>query len=735
MALWVVQHDDPWYPVYGFPAEFWLPAGPNERSRGRLSSGWTNNIQERGRDLTDQIAHWRSDLSEAERSRLSNLGAALQQPPSDELLVPTLRRLRQIAPWDDTLADAVRVQYLIRERCAWFLWIQFWIDEVEELAELQRQVVEGSVDDRYMGCWINDAKEEAVLRLMKYGVPVFIVHRPQSRENFVTETPQDWLRSSTTWSDYFEHHPSRQTGGPITNEQDRIREARTLPSARSYVALTRSTPRPLLQHERPEAPPAPSTTRAATTESAPGTLRAATIPTTNPGHEYRTPCPIQDTDKKGSWDKYQWDDDTRDEPFFRYLGKKREITTSRVVFDRKRKRKIGLSSDFSIPPDAWIPDIYGFELPPASFLVESGNRWVSKTPSDWVYLQEGPTPQEHLLVGKPVEVTATTVSTGKGKARVVAERDEEAPSRVVRVQGSPLAIADFMAVVEIGQGVTWLEFESIEAAASRSALMRAASAPGTLYFGFRTTADFADVWEYSRDHWDPNLAAMIIEPLEKVSVNVSQTTMTPTPEKDAQVGEGAPGAQPEAPLSNPVTQPSKCLLEIPLEHHAVPCSFPSEDELLRGPVSGMNRTGGLDVTYQQRSIAADTARQRAGAPLQDVPVLLRNEFDHPRDVFAHLPEDHAHLLDTLVRHRAKPPLISRFGSVRRTLSARMEDRAVGSSSTVNADNRPRRRGTGGGQARRVWRMLVKHYESLKGAGMDLTEYEDMDFDDDDAGAE
>ncbi|KAJ7051243.1 hypothetical protein C8F01DRAFT_1263268 [Mycena amicta] len=460
-------------PAYGFPAHFWEDVpGRLDASTGnilgRMSLSWRTSIRKLADGLQKDIQTWLASCRYQDKVRLSNLPHTLGIPPKFDTtrLAFLLDRLEEGCSWDDGLERAVELQYDLRQRRAWLLWVQGCMAETRSCTELRRTIRLPANDD-YVGFWVNGCSEETTMLLMSLGAPTFVSHSRDLQDDDVVERPSAWLQSSTTFNEYFFLHASSAIIGP-TNP---TRTPSTLPA----LSLGRLTS---YEHDDPEPIP------------------------TSEGRAV-TPEPLIDA-APGKWTHWMEMDDPEvdNAVFFASTSKANvEFDGQRVVYDRQNRRQI-LLDDFAYPAGTTDPELYGFRLPERVFRQRTNRGWkIAQPSSTWAYhSMHVPKESRHKIGTRPVvQQDQVSAPSRKGKQAVRApspprstspsevslgspEREEPEikrfPTRCLRVYNLELSAVNlaalarndesleragvFLKEIIVGQGATWMRFDDDE---------------------------------------------------------------------------------------------------------------------------------------------------------------------------------------------------------------------------------------------------------------------------------
>ncbi|KAJ7233606.1 hypothetical protein B0H12DRAFT_1239290 [Mycena haematopus] len=179
----MVPLDDDAYAAFAPLYEEW-EVDPANRYRGRFNPAFVDRLSALRRELDERIATHGSALS-------SNSGTWATRPRyTNEVRAAALLGVRS---WEDALDLGTAFQRGLREKEGWVTMMDVRTSRPNFTVEQLRGVAMPLADERYIGLWVNGAREGPVLNLMLAKIPCFIVHEYPSgtpaRDEVHAETP------------------------------------------------------------------------------------------------------------------------------------------------------------------------------------------------------------------------------------------------------------------------------------------------------------------------------------------------------------------------------------------------------------------------------------------------------------------------------------------------------------------------------------------------------------------
>ncbi|KAJ7084771.1 hypothetical protein B0H15DRAFT_802174 [Mycena belliarum] len=454
-----VPSGDRAYVAFAPLTEYWRhDAARHPSPRGYLDPQFVASLGDLARYLGEQFASLRGRVTPLEWEQRP---AAVNES--------ALVRLLAVRTWDDAVDQGVTIQRALREREAW-LALQEERGRQRHLSrEDLRNMDMALAREEFMGVWVNGADEGVVLFLLAAGIPCFIVHSyaldeiirktEKSFDNLVSGTD---LEVSLSDSNPYQHlarlQPGRLDALPVADDgRGRARPASAREEQLSSSLYLESLERPTLLHpswlgySRPGLPPyrappvaaperesrrlfrsptppgAPSTAARGVTADSPHSHEAA-LPAAPHAEEdkyaarpieYRAiapdrvdwivPPPIAPTWTK-EWSKWELDEWAGVTAWVG-RGKRKEIVTEHVWYDRERGRQL-FFDDLVIPPGCLDTQHYGMPVPRFPFYFDNGSSGRASKASFWMYpRKEGLKREDGKRQNKPA---ATQLPLKKG---------------------------------------------------------------------------------------------------------------------------------------------------------------------------------------------------------------------------------------------------------------------------------------------------------------------------------
>ncbi|KAJ7077981.1 hypothetical protein B0H15DRAFT_954753 [Mycena belliarum] len=161
-----VPSNDPASVAFAPLTSYWChDARYHPSPRGYLDPDFVAAVGDLGRRLDAQIAPFQRRLHPQEWER---------RPPA--VSKSAIARLLAVRTWDDAVDQGVAIQRALREREAWASWHEERVRQSRLSLEDLRGMDMALAREELMGLWVNGADERIVLFYMAAGVPCFIVH-------------------------------------------------------------------------------------------------------------------------------------------------------------------------------------------------------------------------------------------------------------------------------------------------------------------------------------------------------------------------------------------------------------------------------------------------------------------------------------------------------------------------------------------------------------------------------
>ncbi|KAJ7199160.1 hypothetical protein GGX14DRAFT_572922 [Mycena pura] len=397
----LVQPTDPNYPFFAPITQFWRDSGVNRggQATGILSEDFVNQLARRGQEMSAQ-----GDTILAELPPNWRIESLL--PPSVQGLSIEIGRLRVPSLYQDALDTCARVQRALQLRLAWTEWMPLFRQAPSNATLLRLMIT--AAEEAYMGFWLNGGDERMSLVLMHLRVPGFVLHEFMSGEtNVPTSSLRDFLEDSTTASSTSPYDEVVGVRADSDGWPTDVQGSALLPSrdelwmSSSWFAQgpqERGAPRPMVipptspvlseppQHPPARTGPSPPTVSMEDDSSDYGD-RSPITPMANEETEWIQPPDIQAAPSSSSaWQRWSYDED---QEAFVLLGKHNKNVRGKAYFDRSLHRKLFIIGHV-IPDGVWDLHNFGLPVPQCDFPVRSGNKWISKKRSQWMYVQERP---------------------------------------------------------------------------------------------------------------------------------------------------------------------------------------------------------------------------------------------------------------------------------------------------------------------------------------------------------
>ncbi|KAJ7081457.1 hypothetical protein C8R44DRAFT_895094 [Mycena epipterygia] len=358
----------------------------------------------------------------------------------------SILKLEEIEDYEDAVDRIADVQRGLREKGAWLLMVETWIAKPPPVPALTNPVIKPA-DDKLLGVWANSASEEdCVWFLTSAAVPCFFIHRLPRDEPLVLDAARTFAEgtevqaSLETSSNEYDHIATRRAYRFTTQEFwpvprvtiTRSEMDRTRASLRWQMDLPegRVLPRDVPRHEPSQdernlairldmlasRSEPPATAAGARFDQRMETLVLAVGSGTrpvdasggNPGgsrvlvhpnrvHWLRPPPVACNLGKR--WTIFrEGERDDSDATAMMEVGanskEKGAKSGETVWYDRIRSRKL-LFQDLPPVDEAFgltTGEEYGRPVPDWPFLYPSGNRYLDRAPSLWMYQKEKPDP-------------------------------------------------------------------------------------------------------------------------------------------------------------------------------------------------------------------------------------------------------------------------------------------------------------------------------------------------------
>ncbi|KAJ7081399.1 hypothetical protein B0H15DRAFT_786602, partial [Mycena belliarum] len=393
--------DDYAYAAFAPLTRQWDQASPQVRS-GRINISFIEELRALLHELDSKMEGMRLYL----RPESSTWANRPQQPAPVHLAM--LQRQRS---WDDCVDCGVAIQRGLREKEAWLKWVEERFRQATPTPLPYSELQMPLADDNLVGVWINGMDEETALRHMLAGVPCFIAHEYSAAElesGAIASGPEytnlldgtDLAELLTTSNPYFlqARKDEERVDAMFLKDDGRGPVPERLIARAGYCQRSRgSAPKP------GPAPSAPATSRAPSkaAASSEGSSAAPAVEVPSERNPYEAPelerrqilssrCdwivppPIREAaSRAGTWERWElaeWGGATA----WVGRGKKHEIRTKHVWYDRHRKRSLHFN-DLVLPRGVLDEQRFGAPVPRHPFFYNTGQQGLPHRPSHWMY--------------------------------------------------------------------------------------------------------------------------------------------------------------------------------------------------------------------------------------------------------------------------------------------------------------------------------------------------------------
>ncbi|KAJ7194995.1 hypothetical protein GGX14DRAFT_404353 [Mycena pura] len=300
--------------------------------------------------------------------------------------------VRSPSSYQNALDTCVRIQRVLRILLAWIERMPRYRSVQSNALVLRRMIT--AANDSYMGFWLNGGEERMTLALMHLGAPGFVLHEFMDGETDVpTSQLHDFLADSLesrTASPYDRVDMPSLPPIPVLLDE---------PGPSFFAQGPRASGTPLPEVvppslSAPTPPPPSSSSQQPLSEVYPYDDdvsdygdRSPHAPPATKDTEWIQPPDIQNTSSSSkAWEKWWFDPDLQ--AFIR-MGKHNKDVPGKAYFDRVLRRKLYIEGH-DIPDGVWRPRDFGLPVPEVDFRAPSGNKWLLKGRSKWMYMHERP---------------------------------------------------------------------------------------------------------------------------------------------------------------------------------------------------------------------------------------------------------------------------------------------------------------------------------------------------------